>query len=45
MMKDNTVTNRLAFLASADMPPGIFPLLECAGIRNVGILAGQQKLV
>lgn len=32
---------RVTFFAGADVPPGIFPLLERAGIRDVGVLAGQ----
>ena len=36
---------RVAFLAGTDMPSGILPLLECAGVRDVGVLAGEQKLV
>ena len=36
---------RVTFLAGTDMPSGILPLLECAGVRDVGVLAGEQKLV
>ena len=34
---------RVTFLAGTDMPSGILPLLECAGIRDVGVLPDSRS--